>query len=459
MNVIENLPSSFRDPSGNLFLYNGILYRRISHSYKENYDQLINSGLYDVLCSNRYLVKHEEVRLDELSLTDTYKIIKPEIIDFISYPYEWCFSQLKHAALLTLDIQKVALQYGMSLKDCSSYNVQFKDGKPIFIDTLSFEKYEEGKPWVAYRQFCQHFLGPLSLMSLKDVRLSQLLRIYIDGIPLDLVRSLLPQKSLLIFGLFLHIRLHVRSQKRFESRTINRDRYKLSKSSLINLIENLESSVKKLSWSPKGTEWVDYYGFSNYTARAMEHKQNIVEAMISKIELGVVLDLGANEGFFSRLIGKKTKKVISIDADPACVERNYLECIKSSDVNVLPLLLDLTNPSPGIGWRNNERMSFFERSNADTIVALALIHHLAISNNMPLSNIADFFRKMCRFLIIEFVPKTDSQVVKLLSVRDDIFPDYMKDTFEQAFSKQFVIREMVNIVESERTLYFMEVND
>ncbi len=460
MNVVTNIPSSFRDPGGNLFLYNGKLYRRISNRYRENYDHLMESGLYNDLCSKGQLVEHEEVLLDELSIVDTYKTIKPEIIDFISYPYEWCFSQLKHAALSTLDIQKTALTHGMSLKDCSAYNVQFKGGKPIFIDTLSFEKYEEGRPWVAYRQFCQHFLGPLALMSLKDIRLSQLLRVFVDGIPLDLVRSLLPQKSHLIFGLLLHIRLHARSQKRFETRTINRDRYKLSKSSLINLIENLASTVNRLSWEPEGTEWVNYCEFSNYTEKAMQNKKDVIEKMISKFEPGVILDLGANEGFFSRLIAKKARRVIAVDADAACVEKNYLECVKNNETNILPLLIDLTNPSPGIGWQNDERISFFERFKADTVVALALIHHLAISNNVPLDKIVEFFRDICRrFLIIEFVPKTDSQVIKLLSARDDVFPDYNKDTFEQAFLKCFSIRESSDIEESERTLYLMEQKD
>lgn len=258
MSIIENIPSSFRDPSGNLFCYSGTLYRKIHYSYKENYDQLMNSGLYKSLCENNFLIQHNEVLLEEIQLSDTYKIIKPNIIEFVSYPYEWCFSQLKHAALLTLNIQKIALDYGMSLKDCSAYNVQFNEGKSIFIDTLSFEKYEEGKPWVAYRQFCQHFLGPLALMSCKDVRLNQLLRVYIDGIPLDLVHSLLPQRTYFMFGLLLHIHLHAQSQKKFQNKTIQKNKYKMSRSSLLGLIDNLEFLIDKTNWTPKGTQWADY---------------------------------------------------------------------------------------------------------------------------------------------------------------------------------------------------------
>ena len=456
MSIAEDIPSSFRDPSGTLFLYNDVLYRRIYNSYKENYDHLINSSLYEVLCNKKYLIEHKEVGLDELSLSDTYKIIKPEIIDFISYPYEWCFSQMKHAALLTLNIQKIALHHNMSLKDCSAYNIQFKERKPIFIDTLSFEKYKEGEPWVAYRQFCQHFLGPLSLMSYKDVRLNQLLRIYIDGIPLNLLVSILPARTRLKLGMFLHIFLHARTQKKFEHRHIIKEKYKISRSSLLHLINNLELLVNRIRWEPKGTEWINYYGFSNYSEKAFLHKVNIIDDMLTEFDPGVILDLGANDGHYSRLIAKRAKQVVSVDADPACVERNYLECDKKNYTNILPLLIDLTNPSPNIGWQNKERPSFFERVKADTVVALALIHHLAISNNVPLNKIADFFKNICRFLIIEFVPKSDSQVIKLLSSRDDVFPDYTKEVFENRFSRYFHINKSINIDESERTLYLME---
>lgn len=459
MGLIGEVASSFRDPSGSLFIYDGILYRRISNDFRDNYDHFMKSGLYNDLCSKGQLVAHEEVIFNDLPIPDTYKIIKPERIDFISYPYEWSFSQFKDAALLTLEIQKTSLKYGMTLKDASAYNIQFKNCKPVFIDTLSFERYEEGRPWVAYRQFCQHFLGPLALMSLKDIRLSQLTRIHLDGIPIDLASKLLPWRTRFNSGMFMHIHLHARSQKSFENRIIDRKKIKMGLNSLKALIENLKSSVKRFQWEPEGTQWADYYETSNYSEMAKGHKSRILLDFIDRFDPGIVLDLGANDGFFSRLVAKKAKYVIAVDADPACVEKNYLECKKNNDSNILPLLLDLINPSPGIGWENMERMAFFERFNVDTVLALALIHHLAISNNIPLDKIADFFRKICRFLIIEFVPKTDSQVIKMLSSRTDIFPEYEKDSFEKVFSRYFIIRERSDIIESERTLYFMERKD
>ena len=176
------LPSSFRDPSGFLFHHDDILYRQVNSSYKEEFDHLIDSGLYDKLVEQNLLISHHEVENSIISSdTNIYKIIQPKKLNFISYPYEWCFSEFKQAALTTLEIQKISLEYGMTLKDASAYNIQFINGKAIFIDTLSFEKYTEGQIWTPYKQFCQHFLAPLALMSHTDIRLNQLLRVYVDG--------------------------------------------------------------------------------------------------------------------------------------------------------------------------------------------------------------------------------------------------------------------------------------
>lgn len=453
--VVKRVQSSFRDPSGFLFEKEGCLYRQVNLKYKDNYDFLMDSGLYESLVADELLIPHKEALIDCAATDEAYKIIKPEWIPFISYPYEWCFSQLKDAALCTLASQRKAIDFGMSLKDCSAYNIQFRNGKPVFIDTLSFEKYEEGKPWVAYRQFCQHFLAPLALMSYKDIRLNQLLRVYLDGIPLDLTSSLLPFHSRMRFSLLSHIHLHAGSQKRFADKAIDSHTGKMKRVSFVGLIDNLESSIKKLKWQPRDTQWADYYEDTNYSTLAMEHKKRIISEFLDKIDPHTIWDVGANLGMFSRIASRKGVFTISFDIDPAAVEKNYLECAKEKETNILPLVFDLTNPSPGIGWENRERISFMERGPADTALALALIHHLAISNNLPLDKIADFFCKICESLIIEFVPKTDSQVQRLLSSREDIFPDYNQQTFESEFKNRFMILECVRLQDSDRILYLM----
>jgi len=455
MTTNQDIPSSFRDPSGMLFLLKGLIYRQINKIYKENFDHLIHSGLYQTLENEELLIPHQEADIGYAITEDAYKIIKPELVGFISYPYEWCFSQLKDAALTTLKIQKRSLGFGMSLKDCSAYNIQFKKGKPLLIDTLSFEKYEEGKPWVAYRQFCQHFLAPLALMSYKDIRLNQLFRIYIDGIPLDLASSFLPLRSWLRFFLLSHIHLHAKSQKHFADKTVNTSGHKMSQRAFLGLVESLESAVKGLRWSPQKSEWADYYEDTNYSPLAFNQKKQLVAEFLDRINPKTVWDLGANVGIFSRISSDKGISTISFDIDPAAVEKSYLECVDQGETNLLPLLLDLTNPSPGIGWDNRERISFLERGQADTVLALALIHHLAISNNLPLPKIADFFGKICNSLVIEFVPKSDSQVQRLLSTREDIFGDYTQKAFENTFKEYFSIQSSEKIKDSDRTLYLM----
>ncbi len=452
-----DISSSFRDPSGFLFLHDSVIYRQANTIYKENYDHLINSGLYKSLVDFGLLIPHEEVDVSYAKSDNVYRVIKPEEIGFISYPYEWCFSQLKDAALTTLGVQKTSLKYGMTLKDCSAYNIQFMKGKPVFIDTLSFEKYHEGEPWVAYKQFCQHFLAPLALMSYRDIRLNQLFRVYIDGVPLDLAGSLLPFRTRFNFPLLLHIHFHSASQKHYADKPIKRETIKkrVSLISFLGLIDSLESCIKKLKWCPEGTEWDDYYITSNYVLEAMNHKKQLVSDFLDRISPKTVWDLGANTGLFSRVASDRGIQTISLDIDPACVERNYLTAVDKGETNILPLFLDLTNPSPGIGWENEERKPFLERGHADTALALALIHHLVISNNLPLDRIASFFKNICSSLIIEFIPKSDSNAQRLLATRQDIFPDYTQDAFESQFSKLFEIKDSVNIRNSERTLYLM----
>ena len=208
--------------------------------------------------------------------------------------------------------------------------------------------------------------------------------------------------------------------------------------------------------APERTEWSNYYSDTNYSKKAFEEKKQIVKNFLDKIDAKVVWDLGGNTGEFSRISSNNGIETISFDIDPAAVEKNFLECIKNQEKNILPLVLDLTNPSPNIGWANQERMSLIERGPADIILGLALIHHLAISNNLPFSRIVAFFKKNCKHLIIEFIPKNDSQVQRLLATREDIFDDYTKENFEKEFSKSFKINEFVTIPESERILYHME---
>ncbi len=454
----QPVSGSFRDPSGFLFQVHGVLYRQVNRSYQEHYDQLMQSGLYQKLKAAGMLVAHEEAAIDSPAAALCYKVIKPERLSFISYPYEWCFSQLKDAALLTLELHRLALEHEMVLKDASAYNVQFVDAKPIFIDTLSFARYHENEPWVAYRQFCQHFLAPLALMACTDIRLNQLMRVYLDGIPLDLAAALLPKKTRFNMGLLSHLHMHAKSQKRYADKTESKAKTAhISRLAMQGLIDHLVATVKKLHWQPAGTEWADYYNDTNYSDQGLEEKKILVKALLEQVRPATVWDLGANTGVFSYSAAEIGAEVISFDIDPAAVEINYRTCRDRKLPRVLPLLLDLTNPSAAIGWALEERSSLVERGPVDAVLALALIHHLAIGNNVPLHRIAQFFSRLCRTLIIEFVPKTDSQVSRLLVTRKDIFTDYHQVEFEAAFKRWFDIMEKKEIKDSQRTLYRMSL--
>jgi ribosomal protein L11 methylase PrmA len=446
----NNDPSSFRDPSGFIFIKNFQVYRQINKVYLEDFDSFIKSGLYKTLFDQKFIISHKIVVKQKDRI-----ILKHEKIPFISYPYEWSFSQLKDAALLTLSIQKTALDHNMSLKDASAYNIQFVGARPILIDTLSFEKYKENSLWIAYKQFCQHFLAPLALMSYKDFRLSLLSRDFIDGIPLDLAAKLLPAKTKLNFSILSHIHLHSLAQKNQADKKLNKKKLKISKAQLIALITNLENAISGLKMSNEKTQWESYYTFTNYSRKSFGQKHKLVEKFIKLTKSKSVLDLGANNAEFSKIATSLGAYSVACDIDPLAVESAYLNAKKNNNKNLLPLVVDLTNPSPAIGWANQERMDFSSRCEFDTVLALALVHHLAISNNLPFDMIAKYFSSLGKYLIIEFVPKDDSKVQILLQNREDIFSSYNKTEFENAFSPYYKVVKSEKITGSKRTLYLM----
>ena len=346
----------------------------------------------------------------------------------------------------------------MSLKDASAYNIQFLRGRPICIDTLSLEECPNGRPWSAYRQFCRHFVAPLLLMTYGDVRLSQMLKVHLDGIPLDLTSRMLPWYSKLRPSLLAHVHLHARSEEHFESKQETREKWKSSRNAQLGLLDNLQSMLERLEWRPSGTQWATYYdkANNNYSDSAAQDKLDTVAQMLARTGSGTVWDLGANTGRFSRLSAQHGRFTVSFDSDSAAVELNYADVVKNGETNILPLVFDLSNPSPGIGWNNAERPAMWDRGTAETILALALVHHLAISNHLSFSQISSLFARKCRHLIIEFVPPSDPMVQGLMSGRQRVFADYRQDQFETAFSQAFKIERRQVLEDSARILYLME---
>jgi hypothetical protein len=292
-------------------------------------------------------------------------------------------------------------------------------------------------------------------MALKDLRLGQLSKIFLDGTPLPLASSLLPGRCWLNFELLIHLHLHSRFQKNIPRKRPPARHKSFSKNSFLGLIDSLEKVVDSLNIGRKKSIWADYYAQTNYSDKSFSFKKEIVSGFLAKTKSEVVWDLGANVGIFSEIACRKGAVTISFDSDPLAVERNFLQAQEKKLGNYLPLVMDISNPSGGVGWDTRERFSLENRGPADTLLVLALVHHLAISNNIPLIKIAAFFRKLCKSLIIEFVSKNDSQVKGLLSHRKDIFQDYDQKNFETAFKKYFTIQNKEKIPDSERTVYLM----
>jgi SAM-dependent methyltransferase len=451
-------PSSFRDPQGFMFEQDGILYRQVNEGGRAGYESLMGSGLYQELTGKGLLIPHGEVKVPA-GAAGAFRILKPDLVPFISYPYEWSFGQRKRAALTTLRVQRTALRHGMSLRDSSAFNIQFVGSQPIFIDTLSFEDYVEGRPWVGYRQFCQHFLAPLFIMAGCDPRLSALSSSWIDGVPLDIARSLVPLKYRLRPGFFTHISLHAKAQDRYqESGSRRTTPPRLSRASLMNILESLRATIERLAWNPDTTQWADYYSKTNYSGEAMEAKRRFVASVVDETRPARVVDLGANTGEFSAVAAAAGAYVVAADIDHGAVELCYRKGSASKDRNILPLVVDLTSPTPAIGWMNAERSSFLDRCSGktDLVLALALVHHLVIGNNVPFRGVMELLARAGKNVVVEFVDKRDSQVQRLLASRVDIFSEYSDSGFEKAMAGIFRIVRKQPVPGAHRVMYHLD---
>ncbi len=463
--MADAVPGSFRDPRGFLFHRDGVLYRHVDASAAADYDLFESSGLRASLHDAGLLIPHEE---DQAIAAErgAARVLRPEVVPFISYPYEWSFSQLRDAALLTLRLQSTAMDHGMSLRDASAYNVQFHRGRPLLIDTLSFERLPEGTPWVAYRQFCQLFLAPLALMSYRDVRLGLMLRDHLDGVPLDLAASLLPRRAQARPPLQLHLFLHAKSQRRHaadgasaaaggvEGAPPSRRGFGLQ--AFRGLLDSLRKGVEGLGAPEAVGAWADYESeATHYAEAARRRKEEVVAAWIERAAPSSVWDLGANVGRFSRMASRNGIDTVAFDLDAAAVDRNYAAARDEGDEHLLPLVMDLTNPSPGLGWDGRERASLADRGPADLALALALVHHLAIGNNVPLPMVMRTFAGLARRAVVEFVPKDDEKVRTLLATREDVFPGYTAEGFEAAAGDAFEVEAREPLPESGRALYLL----
>ncbi|MGJ8592720.1 MAG: class I SAM-dependent methyltransferase [Aquaticitalea sp.] len=449
--------SSFRDPSGYVFLDEGIIKRKIFPKYFEVYNSLKNAQFYEKLFKIGLLVPHKEV-----SASDSEIVLQPEQIPFITYPYEWSFNQYKEAALLTLKLQKYCLDHQFSLKDASAFNVTFFKGKAVFIDTLSFDIYSENSPWRAYKQFIMHFLGPLILAHYHGSQSLKLMSNFIDGIPLQMLASMLPFKTKFSPTLYSNIHLLAKFEDKHNEDNLEASKtYSLTKKAQLKIIESLYNFIKNLKLK-EHTEWGDYYDKINYSSDAFQQKAVIINGWIEQSKAKTLIDVGGNDGTFVRKISLPIDHALVCDIDPNAIDLNYQTIRNQKETFITPFVLDVLNPSAAIGFENTERLSFLDRIShfePDVTLALAVIHHISLSGNIPFERSAHFFAMFSKDLIIEFPDREDSWVQRLLNSKAEFknhFDFYNKANFETAYFDLFNLIEKIEIKDSKRTMYLLK---
>ncbi len=449
--------ASFRDPSGYMFYDGDTLRRQINPIYFKQYAALKEKGVFKTLIKNKLLIGHQETAVTEHGI-----VITPDPIPFITNPYEWSFEQYKHAALHTLQVHKFALSKGFILKDASAYNITFHKGKPIFIDTLSFDFYEEGSPWRAYKQFITHFFGPLVLAKYHGAKIFQMMQTHIDGIPMDIIASMLPFKTKLSPTLYTNIHLLAKAEgKHNKDYNAETKAISLSLKAQNNIIDSLFNYIKKLTIE-ENTEWGDYYTKTNYEKDAFTNKALVIKEWVSLLQPKKLIDIGGNDGTFAREVLSDVADVLVTDIDPEAVGQNYKQASKNKEQNMLAFVCDVLQPAPGIGFNNTERESLLKRLEKyapDVTMALALIHHITLSGNVPFVKSAQFFASFAHTLIIEFPKREDSWVHSLLIRKREFiqhFDFYNEAAFEEGYATFFTIEKKKSIEGTERIMYLMK---
>jgi hypothetical protein len=452
-------PGSFRDPESRVFYADDKVYRSLSKEGLEDFEALAASGLLE----DERVVGTERAEgvagLEGLLAKKTAGVLRHDLIPFVSYPYEWTFSMLKDAALVQLDLLLAALEKELVLKDSSPYNVQWRGAKPVFVDVGSFERLREGEPWIAYRQFCMLYLYPLLLQSVKNVPFQPWLRGAIDGITPAQMRGLASGRDRFRRGWTTNVFLHARLEQRYGDRggEVKRDVKKagFNKAILVANVRKMRKFVSRLEWNPPEGVWVAYGERNSYTDDDAKRKDEFVREVATSREWPLVWDIGANNGRYSRIAAEGAETVLAVDADQGPVELLYRSLREEGDEKILPLTMNLADPSPGLGWRGLERKSMPERGRPDLVLALAVIHHVAMSANVPVKEFVDWLSSLGCSLVIEFPTREDPMVKKLMAPkRDGLHTDYELGFFERCLGETFEIERSERLESGTRVLYF-----
>ena len=450
---------SFRDRNARVFLRDGSVFRGLSQQASAEWDALAETRFFRRFSADGRLVATEKA--DALPRTkDTERwvsFLRHERIPFVSYPYEWCFGMLKAAALLQLDLLLAALDEEMILKDSSAFNVQWVGAEPVFIDIASFERLSPGAPWVGYRQFCEMFLCPLMLQAYKDVPFNAWMRGSIDGIgPSDCSR-LFSLRDLLRPGVLKHVFLQAKLEARYADteRNVRDDLRKagFAKELIVANVRGLRRLVARMDWRRRESEWSEYVDCGHYELVDQQKKADFVADVVSLRSRRLVWDLGCNTGTFSRLAAEGAEYVVAQDGDPLAIERFWRDLSTEGNRKILPLVNNLADPSPALGWRGRERQALEQRGTPDLVMCLALVHHMVITANVPMREFVDWLASLGGDLIIEFVTKDDPMVHTLLRNKNDNYDDYDLEFFERCLAESFEIGRREPLCEGRRIMY------
>ena len=461
MSEIGIEPGSFRDRTARVFYHDGKIFRGLNEAALKEWEALAAMRFYQRLSGAGAIVPTQRRDLSSVPLSSTGQpwaaILEHEIVPFVSYPYEWSFEMLRDAALLQLDLVLAALDEGMGLKDASAYNVQWKGASPLFIDVASFYTRTAGEPWVGYRQFCQMFLYPLLLQAYRDVPFQPWMRGNIDGMDAEVCLHLLSARDYVRPGVLAHVYLQAKAQAAYSSTTRN-VRADLSKAGFDSRIikanaERLRALVAGLQWKPKQSTWSDYLKCGHYEASDAAQKKDFVRAAAATRQWALAWDIGCNVGIFSRIVAERAAYVIAMDADHLAINRLYLALKAEGVANILPLIVNVTDPSPALGWRNLERKRIEERGHPQLVLALALIHHVVIGGNIPMDEFVQWLRDLGGELVIEFVTRDDPMVVTLLRNKEDHYTDYDEGVFERELASRFRIISRQPLGSGTRIMY------
>ena len=460
MSQLHQDSGSFRDPLSRVFVGNGEVVRAFTAIGAKDIEKVWKKPSIQNALASGELIESNLVSPASVGLNDPWvTAMTHPLIPFISYPYEWTFSMLKDAAQLQLKLTRETLADGIGLKDATPYNVQFIGSRPQFIDAGSFEKRRKGDPWYGYRQFCEMYLYPLMMQGYLGVGFQQFLRGSVNGISPDTMRKLLPASIRRPRkGRLTHVVLHAAAQNRFadSDNNMKSDAAKAGMNAQVldATLRKLQGIVKKISLGDKKSTWSEYSERGHYIESSLDEKQKFVRDAVASAPRKQVWDIGCNDGVFSRIAAAHSDYVVAMDADPLVVDRLYNTLKAEKNEQILPLYVDLTDSGGGVGWRGQERPGVFDRGRPDIVMALAVIHHMAITFHVPLASQLDMFRDLTPELIIEMPHADDPMVRKLLTnKRDGIHDDFTLEEFERLLNERFTVKSKMLLSSGTRTIF------